>query len=293
MRIAIGIATTGRREQMHATLAQIALQQLQPERVYVCPAHDDDFDETAARTVCRNLTVVRAPKGSCSQRNGIIRAATDIDVMVFMDDDFYPAADYLLEVKRLFESSSDLMVASNHPEVDGAAGPGISHAVALQILAAMRPLTASESRSYRTFGAYGCNMAVRLEPVRAHGIWFDERMPLYGWLEDLDFSRRVALHGRLIEAPTLRGVHLAIKSGRTQGIRLGYSQVANPIYLVRKGTMTSAYACRQVARNVAKNIARSIWPESWVDRRGRLLGNLIGFRDWALRRLDPANIVNL
>ena len=37
-------------------------------------------------------------------------------------------------------------------------------------------------------------------------------------------------------ANVLRGVHLGNKRGRVSGLRFGYSQIANPIYLLQKGT---------------------------------------------------------
>src|SRR5260370_11359958 len=37
---------------------------------------------------------------------------------------------------------------------------------------------------------YGCNMAVRLAPARANNCRFDERLPLYGWLEEISSVQR-------------------------------------------------------------------------------------------------------
>jgi GT2 family glycosyltransferase len=126
-----------------------------------------------------------------------------------------------------------------------------------------------------TFSGYGCNMAVRLAPVREHRIRFDERLPLYGWQEDVDLSRRLAQFGAVVRMEAARGVHLGAKSGRGSGVRLGYSQVANPIYLARKRMgYPLRRAVNHIARNLLSNIVRSTWPESYVDRRGRLRGNL-------------------
>lgn len=293
LRVAIGIATTGRREQLQLTLEQIGLQQKSPLRTIVCPASLDDFDEPLARSLPLALQVVSSPRGTCAQRNAILRACTDVDVIVFMDDDYYPAPDYVAQVESLFRSHPDLVVATNRPVVDGATGPGVSHDAALHLIASLTPLPIGGSACTETYGGYGCNMAVRLGPVYAHHVMFDERLPLYGWLEDIDFTRRLAPYGRIVQAAALRGVHLATKRGRTHGIRLGYSQVANPIYMVRKGSMTPKYAYSQLLRNIVKNVVRSAWPEPWVDRRGRLKGNLLGLRDLVSSRLDPANIVNL
>ena len=83
-------------------------------------------------------------------------------------------------------------------------------------------------------------MSVRLDLARRHRLTFDEQLPLYGWLEDVDFSRRVAGYGRVVKVSAARGVHLGVKAARQRGVQLGYSQVANPVYLMRKGTYAGA-----------------------------------------------------
>ncbi|HVH01589.1 MAG TPA: family 2 glycosyl transferase, partial [Amaricoccus sp.] len=91
----------------------------------------------------------------------------------------------------------------------------------------------------------------------------------------------------------LAGVHLGVKGGRTSGVRFGYSQIANPIYLTRKGTGTLTWAVCMVARNLLANFARSLWPEPHIDRVGRLKGNVIGLAHALTGRIDPRNIVGL
>jgi GT2 family glycosyltransferase len=136
-------------------------------------------------------------------------------------------------------------------------------------------------------------MAVRLAAVRAAQCRFDERLPLYGWLEDVDFSRQLAREGRIAKLSAARGVHLGVKQGRQSGVRLGYSQIANPIYPSRKGTCPWPRALRQISRNVAMNLARSLNPEPYVDRAGRFAGNLKAMRDLVTGRLDPQRILEL
>ena len=136
-------------------------------------------------------------------------------------------------------------------------------------------------------------MAIRLATARAHGLRFDERLPLYAWSEDMDFTHRIGRHGCIVKLHGARGVHLGVKSGRSSGRRLGYSQVANPLYLRAKGSYTWRRALGSVGRNVAANVARALWSEPWVDRRGRLVGNLLGFVDLARGRLDPERVLEV
>ena len=81
-------------------------------------------------------------------------------------------------------------------------------------------------------------MSIRTSAIGA--LRFDERLPLYGWQEDIDFTSQLRASGRVVGLNTLNGVHLATKSGRISGMKFGYSQIANPVYLVRKGTMPAA-----------------------------------------------------
>jgi GT2 family glycosyltransferase len=287
-RIAVGIATAGRREQLTRTLEYLARQRRAPDRLIVCPARPDDYDPSYRAPGGAQVELVRAPVGLCAQRNAILDASKDCDLLVFFDDDFYPAADYLARVERLFVDHSELVIATGTPVLDGAKGPGLSHDEAVSVLASLGyPAEEEEPVVLETYGGYGCNMTLRTALVHRHGLRFDERLPLYGWLEDIDFSRRLAAFGSVMECRQLRGVHLGTKSGRGSGARLGYSQIANPIYMVRKGSMSSSYALKHMVRNVLGNVARAALSEPWVDRPGRLRGNLHALVDLARGKLHP------
>jgi hypothetical protein len=104
---------------------------------------------------------------------------------------------------------------------------------------------------------------------------FDERLRLYGWQEDVDFAASLSSRGRIVKTFAFSGVHQAVKYGRTSGVRLGYSQVVNPLYLVR---------------NVLANHLKTFKPEPRIDRAGRMKGNWIAFRDLMLGRLMPERI---
>lgn len=137
-------------------------------------------------------------------------------------------------------------------------------------------------------------MAVRLAPMRANGLRFDERLPLYGWQEDVDLSRRLAEFGQVEQVDAACGIHLGVKSGRGSGLRLGYSQVANPLYLSAKHRGYPLHrAITHIAKNLAMNIVRAMWPEPYVDRRGRLRGNLLALRDLTIGRMVPERILDL
>ena len=106
---------------------------------------------------------------------------------------------------------------------------------------------------------------------------FDEALPFYAWQEDIDFSRQLASFGRIVRADALTGVHLGVKRGRTSGVRFGYSQIANPIYFIRKGTVSLSFGGRTMTKNLLANVIRTLHPEAHIDRRGRLKGNILAF----------------
>jgi hypothetical protein len=91
----------------------------------------------------------------------------------------------------------------------------------------------------------------------------------------------------------LSGIHLGNPGGRTPGLRLGYSQVANILYLRRKGTIRIYDAWTQMLRNIAMNSVRYLFPEPNIDRKGRLHGNLLALRDLLSGRLHPMRILSL
>jgi hypothetical protein len=134
-------------------------------------------------------------------------------------------------------------------------------------------------------------MAFRYSAVR--GIAFDERLPLYAWHEDSDFRAQVERRGLFVRAEALWGVHLGHKPGRVRGVALGYSQIANAVYLARKRTVPARFLAKTAGRNVLVNAIRSFRPEPFVDRRGRLLGNLTAMADLVRGRIAPERILEL
>jgi GT2 family glycosyltransferase len=293
MQVVVAIATTGRREVLSLVLKTLAAQTRLPDLLVLCPAvPKDDLDETVLGDLpFPSRVVLCAPAGLTRQRNAILREVEGEGVVIFFDDDFVPAPSFLAECEKAFAERPDLAMLTGEVLADGVYTPGIPFEEALATLAADRP--PPEPSISDIYNCYGCNMAFRPELARGGGIEFDEDLPLYGWLEDVDFSRRMAHLGRIMKTTACRGVHLATKKGKGSGRRLGYSQVANPVYLWRKQTMSLSRAAIQLGRNVAANLSKVWRPEPWVDRRGRVLGNAAAFVDILSGRLDPRKISSM
>ena len=289
-RIAIAIATVGRPEVLQAALRWLGHQFRLPDAVYVCAPTKDDL---AVRGTHIEATVILGHRGSSPQRNAIIAAARNYDILLFLDDDFFPDVAYLAEIEKLFQAEPDVVIATGNVVLDGIMGPGVSIEQAKAILETRQYQEANEPPLRDVYNGYGCNMAVRNAALRESGILFDEKLPLYAWLEDVDFSRRLSAYGRIVKLNSARGIHLGVKRGRQRGELLGYSQIANPIYLARKGTLSWPRALRQIGKNVAANCLKSIRPEQYVDRRGRLRGHIFALCDLSVGRLHPERVLDL
>jgi GT2 family glycosyltransferase len=293
LRMVVGIATAGRREVLSKTIEILARQTSLPAGLIICPSKADDVDPVLLKQFPAPTRTVMGATGSSVQRNLLLSAASDADIIVFFDDDFFAEREYLANLETLFLRYPDVVAVSGECVEDGAAGPGLSIEEGEEILQSTSTTFVDSERPTEAFGTYGCNMSFRLDVVRRNELQFDENLPLYGWQEDIDFSRRLARYGRMISSKKLLGVHLGIKTGRTSGVRLGYSQIANPIYLLRKGTVTWKYVRSLVWRNIAANLLRAWHPEPWIDRKGRLKGNFIALIDLAKGRLSPRRILEL
>jgi len=292
LKIAIGIATAGRAEVVSRTLAELRRQTQPADAIIICVAGSGDCAGLTSYTP--HAMVITGPLGLPHQRNAILDRLDGFDVIVFLDDDFVPGSDYLAAISRVFRSHPDVALITGHVLADGVCGPGISHEEARSILDDHRNGGHhSPDAIADVTNGYGCNMAIRLRPVRMHQLRFDERLPLYAWLEDVDFSRRILPYGRIVRATAARGVHLGVKVGRPPGRRFGYSQVANPIYLLRKGTCPWNSALRLMSRNIAANLYGCIMPEPHVDRWGRVVGNVRAVLDLLMGRLHPSRALSL
>ncbi|WP_431283244.1 glycosyltransferase family 2 protein [Humitalea sp. 24SJ18S-53] len=290
MRIAIGIATRGRPTILAETIAELALQTRAPDSILVCHATSDDVNDLPQQHP--DITWLRTTPGLPRQRNAILDAVEDCDVVLFLDDDFLPAPEYLEALEAVFRARPDCVVATGTVLADGAKGPGITVPEGRAILAAdsyAGPLADAVPH----FNGYGCNMAFRMATVRAHDIRVDEALPLYAWYEDIDVTRRLGEHGSILRLAGARGVHLGVKLGRGPGQRLGYSQVVNPIYLARKGSFPWSHALPSAGRHCLINLIRSVAPEPHVDRFGRFRGNMLGVWELITGKASPRRVLDL
>jgi GT2 family glycosyltransferase len=288
--LVVGIPTRGRPAILAQTIDFLAKQERQPDEILVAYAEPADVGDAPDRFP--NVTFIQAELGLTRQRNAILSLARDCDILLFIDDDFYLDPHYLRITERFFMENAAVVASTGTVLADDVKGPGLTVEQAKLILAGDTGAQSEQRISPRYF-AYGCNMCLRMAPIREHALRFDETLPLYGWYEDWDFSRQLAQFGSIFHISNACGVHLSIKIGRTTGVRMGYAQVANPIYLARKGTFPWSHVFRFIVGPCLKNLVRSLKPEAHVDRLGRFCGNLAAFRDLLTGTLNPMQITNL
>lgn len=290
IRTAVIIATKGRPQEVARLLDVLTLQTVPPDLIVVsaCDARD-----IAEGNVTKNAQVLFGPPGLPAQRNRALAAVRGkCDLVIFFDDDFIPSRFWIERVQFLMSAEPDIVCVTGNVLLDGVTIGGLEWDQG-QTLVDKKDSSASEPVSdYRireSQSPYGCNMAFRAKSIEH--LTFDERLVLYGWLEDRDFSARAG--DRMIWTDAVWGVHLGATRGRPSGLSFGYSQVVNPRYLVKKGSMTRFEAWRTIARVLAANGVGSLFQNSRIDRHGRLKGNLIAIRDIVSGRWAPEKATEL
>lgn len=227
--------------------------------------------------------LITGRRGASAQRNAALDLVpTDTDVVFFFDDDAIPRADYVARTCEFFVSNPDVVAVTGTLLADGARERReVRLEEALEILdmswQSIPPW--APTTGVKHFELYGCNAAVRWSV--AQDLRFDERLPLYSWLEDHDLARQLLTRGGIRKLSEAVAVHRGSDSGgRTAHLRFGYSQVANPLWLVEKGTFPRRLAARQILPPVIKNLILSPIPGAkYTMRRQRLMGNCLAAWD--------------
>jgi GT2 family glycosyltransferase len=290
LRIAVIVASIRRAEEIGQLLTHLSAQSFPPSAIILSV-------EGLADLPCdlpAGVEIVMGQKGLTRQRNrGLERALPRSDVVVFFDDDFIPEREALAGMAKLFEQAPDIVGATGLVLRDGVKLGGISYEDAAATVRqheahdpVARPLEIS-----LTSELYGCNMAFRSDAIGA--LRFDESLPLYGWQEDVDFTGQIMRCGYTVKTNAFAGVHRGVNKGRTRGVPLGYSQMVNPVYLVRKGTMHPTKALRLMIKNFLANHGKLLRPEPFIDRAGRCQGNWRGIFDLLRGRCDPEAVLTL
>nr|WP_320136964.1 glycosyltransferase [uncultured Amphritea sp.] len=290
-KLAVVIASIGRPSELTKLIELLKGQSVEPSQIIISVTSNEDVSDIVSNN--KKICVVYGDKGLPKQRNnGLKNLNEDVDYILFIDDDYIPSKYCVENLINKFESDGDLIGITGVVLADGITGPGISLEEAEKIIEnydSKNQSTIGDASDSKVQSLYGCNMAFRFNKIR--GVFFDESLPLYGWQEDFDFSYRVGNNGKLIKSSVMAGVHQGTKGARISGVRFGYSQISNPIYLAKKGSMPWMYALKLISKNMIANHAKVLFPESWVDRIGRCKGNWLSIYDLLMMKNHPENIL--
>jgi GT2 family glycosyltransferase len=235
--------------------------------------------------------VVSSRQALSAQRNAAIKVVRT-PYTLFLDDDVEIAPNFIESMESLLDEVEDVVIATGFVVLDGVRGDaGVDRTSArAAVLNYVREHEDCECQE-----GYGCNLFVRTRMFDQ--VLFDENLPLYGWLEDLDFSTNCLRYGRIIRNAGTCVAHLGSPTGRVSGLEFGYSQIVNPFYLwCKNGTpkltnVVFAHWLVPVARNLRRTLMRA--PGIRSDRTGRFKGNMIGFYRLLAGKVDPSYILQL
>lgn len=280
------LASAGRAALLSDVIRDLSTQTIEFTLVISVP----NDESLPSADVLGDALVVKA-SGLAAQRNAGLDAVPDAEFVFFFDDDAVVRADYLERGVAFFRAHPEFNGITGRVLLDGATGAEIPRDAAEEAIA----MSFTEPVGYEfrlSAELYGCNFAFRTSS--AGNERFDPRLPLYSWLEDHDFARRLMRHGSLAKVDDCVVVHLGTKSGgRTAHKRLGYSQMMNPMYLHHKGSFPLLLAVKETVFRVGKNVTRSVAGEERQWRRERLRGNLVALGDLVRGRFTPERIIDI
>jgi hypothetical protein len=304
MRAFVVIATKGRAKETRRLLDYLQRQTLPLEFAVIVGTTPGDLEGMGDHSLIKTglgEALISPVVGSSAQRNygmaileqrGFFAAEKGPFFCAFFDDDYRPADDWLKEAAARF-LRGDVVGLTGRILADGVKTGGLTEDQAEAFLNGITPPQshwASGAEERGTSSVYGCNMAFVDKIIRTTR--FDETLALYGWQEDRDYTGMALKQGPVVYYPRCAGVHLGVKGGRTSGVRLGYSQIANPIYMMKKGTMDYKNGLHHILRALASNTLQSFTVQPLVDYRGRFRGNMRAIADFLSKRLDPRNILD-
>jgi GT2 family glycosyltransferase len=284
--VVVILASAGRPALLADVISDLSEQTIEFTLIVSVP---DDASLPPAESMS-GAVVVRA-NGLAAQRNAGLDAVPNAEFVFFFDDDAVVRSDYLERGVDFFHARPGVIGITGRVLLDGAGREEIPRAIAEKAIA--ESLATPVTHQFRpSKELYGCNFAFRRP--RAGGERFDSRLPLYSWLEDYDFARRLMRHGALAKVDDCVIVHRGAKSGgRIAHERLGYSQMMNPIYFYRGGSFSLWLGLHETVLRFGKNVVRSVAGAERHWRRQRLRGNLIALGDVARGRLTPERILDL
>lgn len=295
--VAVVIATVGRAQVVGQTIASLALRKTLPQQVVVVGAGQGDLPAFSPDLPFSMQMLVSSVKGLTVQRNhGVRNLAPEIEFVAFLDDDMEVHDDYCAEIENVFRSMPDVAGFSGWILANG----GIDRPAARDQLD--RHLVHSDMPAFGFYprrwpGFYGCAMNIRRRWLEIEQ--FDERLPLSAVGEDCEMGFRLSRHGSVGGSARCPVIHLAARSGRISEVGVGYAQIVNYLYFAGKGIGYPKIPTywQMLVRLPLTNLFFRLFPglerRATIDRKGRLHGNLLAWRDLLKGEIEPMNLVKV
>jgi len=157
LKIAVGIATTGRREVLTRTINLLAHQTRLPDSLVICRCPPRMWTSHRWSVFpAQTLTVVGA-KGLPAQRNMILSATREAEYHRVLRRRFFADRDYLANVERIFTASADIVAATGFLLAEWSSWTGAEHRSGNGDDRAQTRSLAND-QMVDIYGTYGCNM---------------------------------------------------------------------------------------------------------------------------------------
>jgi glycosyltransferase involved in cell wall biosynthesis len=247
MFVSVIVATKDRHNDLFKLISSLSKQSLLPDELVIVDSSESN-DASFTSDILKVKYIPTDRIGGSVQRNiGILNADVNADILLFLDDDMLLDKDYLQVIVNVFQE-----------DVEGLIGGMNGFLLQDGPHKEEKPLYAE---LFDRKELYGCNMAYRASAIK--GVWFDEKLALYSWLEDWDFSTIIGRTHKLVGCSYAFGYHMQSQTGRVNGMMLGYMQLANRYYLNKKHGLSTDYI--QFSKHIVANLLRS-YKKTYFDR---------------------------
>lgn len=297
--LAYVVPTKDRPDDLRKLLASLALQTRQPEQIIIVDGSDPVIEPVLAEFPALPLTYVRVfPPSLAKQRNaGMAALRPDVTVAGYLDDDLVLEPDATERMLAFWRDAG--------PDVGGAAFCILNQPVATANRLAALFLVDSPAPGRLLPSGFQSQIPPLLSTTEVQWLYggatlwrrsvidafsYDEWYVGHGYLEDVDYSHRVARQHRLFVVGDARCYHYSRPIALSREYTLGRQQIANRAYFAAKlgGFSRPALAWAflgQMLINLASSLRR-------FDTAGlrRFAGNVVGLA--ALLAGDRRQIAN-
>jgi GT2 family glycosyltransferase len=257
-KLAFIVATKDRPAELRRMWGSLDRQTRPPDEVVIVDASERPVSPKGFGPSPIALTYIRADRPSAAgQRNrGLEAVSPDSDLVGFLDDDAVLEEDAVEAMLQFWECADGTAGGAafnlvNHPPMDLEPLKRSRLAESLGLYA-RRPGAVASSGFQTMIGVVERTAWTDWLPSTA-SVWrrevlqdhrFDEWFGGYSYLEDLDFSYRVAKTYKLAVVARARYRHLPAEGGRGSGYAFGLREVLNRVHFVRKNPELSMAKCR-------------------------------------------------